>query len=119
MEIEQVEHGDTNHNIKTAGKVSIGNLIVEKLSTTSGSDTWINDWLQSCQDIILGGGNIPSLYKETCVVCELAEDGVSVLNTHVYDGVWPCKSTGIELDRSSSENTIEKIEFSVDTGDNY
>lgn len=119
IEVEQVNHGDVNHDVKTAGRVSISNLIVEKLSTTSGSDTWIHDWLMSCQDIILGGGNVPDTYKETCIVCELAEDGVSVLNTHIYNGVWPCKFTGVELDRNSSENIIEKVEFSVDTGDNY
>ena len=119
IEVEQVNHGDVNHDVKTAGRVSISNLIVEKLSTTSGSDTWIHDWLMSCQDIILGGGNVPDTYKVTCIVCELAEDGVSALNTHIYNGVWPCKFTGTELDRNSSENIIEKVEFSVDTGDNY
>lgn len=119
VEVEQVAHGDTNHDIKTAGRISVSNLVVEKLSTTSGSDTWINDWIMACQDILLGGGNVPSVYKQTCIVSELAEDGVSVLNTHVYTGVWPCKYTGLALDRTSSENVIDKVEFSVDLADNY
>jgi phage tail-like protein len=119
VEVEQVSHGDTNHDIKTAGRVSVGNLTMEKLCTTSGSDTWLHDWLMSCQDIALGGGNIPSVYKETCVVCELAEDGESILNTYLLDGVWPCKVSGNELDRNSSDNIIEKAEFSVDTIDKY
>lgn len=119
VEIEQVTHGDTNHDIKTAGRVTIGNLILEKLCTTSGSDTWLHDWLHACQDAGLGGGSMPNEYKETCIVSELAEDGVSVLNNHVYDGVWPCKIPGIDLDRNTSDNIIEKAEFSVDLTDKY
>lgn len=119
VEIEQVAHGDINRDVKTAGRVTIGNLIVEKLSTTSGSDTWLHDWLYSCQDHIVGGGLTPSEYWETVIVNELAEDGVSVINTHLFEEVWPCKVNGVELDRMSSDNTIESIEFSVGTADKY
>ena len=119
IEIDQVAHGDVNRDVKTAGRVTIGNLIVEKLMTTAGSDTWLHDWLYSCQDHIVGGGLVPSQYWETAIVNELAEDGVSVLNTHVFEEVWPCKITGLDLDRMASENTIESIEFSVGTADKY
>lgn len=113
--IEQVAHGDVNCDIKTAGRVSVGNLVASKLETTSGSDTWFWDWLMSCQDLILGGGLRPQQYKETCIVQELAEDGVSILNAWTCTGVWPCKVNGQDLDRMSSDNTLEEIEFSVDT----
>ena len=56
IEIDQVAHGDVNRDVKTAGRVTIGNLIVGKLMTTAGSDTWLHDWLYSCQDHIVGGG---------------------------------------------------------------
>lgn len=117
LEIEEVEHGDLNRSVKTAGRATIGRLVIEKLMTTSGSDTWAHDWLMSCQDIILGGGNVPSTYWETVVVNELAEDGTTVLNSHTYEEVWPCKINGLELDRTSSDNTIEHVEFSVGTID--
>jgi len=119
IEIEQVAHGDTNHDIKTAGRVTIGNLSIEKIATTSGSDTWLHDWLMSCQDVVLGGGNIPGVYKETAIICELAEDGSTVLNTYVCNGIWPVKITGNELNRGTSDNIVEKAEFSVDTIDKY
>ena len=73
IEIDQVAHGDVNRDVKTAGRVTIGNLIVEKLMTTAGSDTWLHDWLYSCQDHIVGGGLVPSQYWETAIVNELAE----------------------------------------------
>lgn len=119
ISIDQVTHGDVNRDVKTAGRVSIGNLIIEKLLTTSGSDTWVWDWLFSCQDHILGGGLVPSDYWETISVNELAEDGKTVLNQHFYTEVWPCKIDGLDFDRMASENTIEKIEFSVGTADKY
>ena len=71
------------------------------------------------QDMIAGGGLVPSQYWENVIVNELAEDGVSVLNTHLFEEVWPCKITGLDLDRMASENTIESIEFSVGTVDKY
>ena len=119
IEIDQVTHGDINRDVKTAGRVTVGNLTVEKLMTTSGSDTWIWDWLFSCQDMILGGGLVPSDYWEIVEISDLAEDGVSVLNVHRYEEVWPCKITGLEWDRQASENTIEQIEFSIGTVDRY
>ena len=116
-EVEMVGHGDTNHDVKTAGRVTFSNLLIEKLSTTSGSDTWLHGWISSCADATLGGGLTPDEYKETVIVSELAEDGVSVLNQHIYTGVWPTKVNGQTLDRTSSDNTIESMEFSVDEGD--
>lgn len=113
--IEEVAHGDVNRDVKTAGRISVGSLTCEKLETTSGSDTWFWDWLMACQDLILGGGLIPTQYWSTVVVSELAEDGVSVLNSWVCTEVWPTRVNGQELDRMSSDNTLESIEFSVGT----
>ena len=109
ISIEQVAHGDVNYDVKTGGRVSVGNLTASKLETTSGSDTWLWDWLMSVQDMLLGGGLTPSQYKETVLINELAEDGVSILNS------WTCKVNGQDLDRMSSDNTLEDLEFSVDT----
>lgn len=119
IEIDQVAHGDVNRDVKTAGRVTVGNLVCEKLMTTDGSDTWLHDWLYSCQDMIIGGGLVPSQYWEPCELTELAEDAVSVLNIWHLEEVWPCKVNGLDLDRMASENTIETIEFSVGTIDKY
>ena len=119
LTVDEVEHGDINRDVKTAGRVKIGTLTVEKLCTTSGSDTWVWDWLFSCPDQTLGGGLVPTDYWCNVLVDELAEDGKTILNTHSYTEVWPKKITGLDFDRTASENTIEKIEFSVGTMDKY
>ena len=113
VSIDQVEHGDINRDVKTAGRVKVGNLTVEKLKITSGSDTWLWDWLNSCQDMTLGGGLTPSEYNETVRVDELAEDGVSILDSWICEEVWPSQLNGQPLNRMSSDNSIEEIEFSV------
>lgn len=115
ISIEEVAHGDINRDVKTGGRISVGTLTLQKLETTSGSDTWMWDWLMSVQDLFLGGGLVPSQYWETCTINELAEDGVSVLNSWVCTEVWPIRVNGQELDRMSSDNTLEEIEFSVGT----
>lgn len=113
--IDEVAHGDVNRDVKTGGRVNYGSMTAEKLETTSGSDTWLWEWLQSIQDGLLGGGLTPPEYWETVKVDELAEDGVSVINTWILQEVWPKKLNGQDLDRKSSDNTMESIEFSVGT----
>lgn len=111
--VEQVTHGDINRDVKTAGRISYGNLMLNKLETTSGSDTWLWDWMLSCQDEHLGGGLIPTQYWETIKIDELAEDGTSVINSWLLFECWPTRLGGQELDRMRSDNTMETIEISV------
>lgn len=113
--VEQVSHGDINREVKTGGRVMVGNMTAQKLETTSGSDTWLWDWMMSVQDLQLGGGLVPPQYWETVMVNELAEDGVSILNSWICEEVWPTRLNSQTLDRMSSDNTIEEIEFSVGT----
>jgi len=112
--VDQVEHGEGNHVIKTGGMLKLGNLMVDKIRNGSFSDKLIWTWLATVQNEVTGGGVIPEIYKKAIQVQILATDGVSVLETRTFVGVWPCKINGIELDRMSSDNTIESIEFSVD-----
>jgi len=112
--IEKVSHGDTNHDIKTAGRVEYGNLICEKLLSSSAGDNYMWSWFDTCQSSVIGGGAVPDIYKKIITVVELAEDGATVLNTWVCEGCWPCSIPGSELDRNASDNTIENVEFSID-----
>jgi hypothetical protein len=112
--IAQDTHGDTNHDIKTAGKVEYANIKAEKLMSSKQGDNYMWSWHDTCQSSTIGGGAPPDIYKKTIVYTELAEDGVTVLNTWIATGVWPCKVTPATGDRGDSGNSIESIEFSVD-----
>ena len=111
------KHGDTNHDIKTAGRVEIGDITIEKIISTGGADNYFFDWLKSCNDELIGGGLVPDEYKRQLLITELAEDGTSILNTHIAIGCWPNKINGMDFDRMSTENSVESITLSVDKYD--
>jgi len=112
--ITQDEHGDTNHNIKTAGKIEYSNIKAEKLMSSRAADNFMWGWHDGCQSSVIGGGLVPDGYKRIITVTEFAEDGATILNVWTASGVWPCKITPMEYNRGDSGNAIETIEFSVD-----
>lgn len=116
-EIQVAEHGDVNYTVKTGGRANYGNMTLEKLMLTDGADNYFWDWCSSVNDGIIGGGLVPSEYKRTLLITELAEDGTSILNTWLCTGCWPNKINGQELDRMSTENSMESIELCVDIVD--
>lgn len=113
-DVDKVEHGEGNHLVKTGGMVKFTELVVEKLMTGSIPDSLMWGWINLVQNEFTGGGTVPAVYKKAIQVQLLANDGVTVVNTWNYTGAWPCKINGIELDRVSSDNTIESVEFCID-----
>ncbi len=113
-EIEEDTHGDTNHDIKTAGRVSYSKIVCEKLMSSSEGDSYLWSWFDTCQSSTLGGGAPPSIYKKVMTIVEFAEDGATILNTWIAEGVWPSSLPGHNLDRQESGNTIENVEFTID-----
>ena len=113
-EIEQVAHGDTNHDIKTGGRNKTGNITLEKLLRTASdiSATYFWDWMDMIANTAIGGGLTPQSYWRTMLVDEFAEDGKTVINSWICEECWPMKINGQNQKRMSSDNTIEKIEMS-------
>lgn len=114
IDIEQDAHGDANIDVKTAGRITLGNLVLEKLMASSEGDNLIFRWAELCQSSLLKGGLPPSEYKGTAIVTEFAEDGQTPLNVWNLFGVWPTKINGLDLNRMESGNSVEAVEFSVD-----
>lgn len=114
VDFDMVEHGDTNFDVKTAGRKKISQLTVEKIFPSDQTDNEIRNWSNQIQDTTTGGGALPSQYKRTVIVQQYAPDGVTVLDQWELDGAWPQKINGIAFNRRSSENTIQSIEFCVD-----
>lgn len=108
------EHGDTNFDVKTAGRKKIGKLTIEKISTALGPDNWVEDWMNEVGNEFLGGGLLPSIYKRTLTIDQYSNDGVTIINSWICYGCWPSKRNGVELDRKGSDNTLETIEFETD-----
>lgn len=113
-EIDVVEHGDTNFIVKTGGIIKFGNVMVEKISPATFPDNFIWTWIRQVQDALIGGGQLPSVYKRTGDAIHFSNDNITPTDIWTLEGLWPCKINGIELARATSENTIESIEFCVD-----
>lgn len=114
-EFDRAEHGDTNYDVKTAGKRKVGDLSVSKIMQAASIDSYFYAWADRIQNFLSGGGELPSQYKVSAIIEEYSNDGVTVICRHVLNGVWPMKINGVELSRKGSENTIQALEFSVDT----
>lgn len=114
MGVEQVEHGDVNYKVKTAGQVTVGNMTFEKLKRCPGSDLEGWNWMRSCQSQLAGGGLLAQSYKKIVIIKEMDTTGKITLNKHICTGVWPTKISQTDFDRTSSDNIIQTVEFSVD-----
>ncbi len=119
FDIDVTEHGDTNHDIKTGGRAKFGTLKIKKISSATGPDNWIWNWMLQVQNVFTGGGDLPSNYKRTVVVEQFLNDGVTVINSWVFYGSWPSKINGVSFKRTGSDNTMEDIELQVDEPDHF
>lgn len=113
-EINAVAHGDTNHDVKTAGRVSLDDLVIRKLIPAPGSDVWAWAWLNTAQDMVAGGGALPDSVKSVVVVRELDSTGTVALNSYVYSGAWVRRIEHSGFSRTGDDNLIETVTFSVD-----
>lgn len=114
FEIDVVEHGDTNYLVKTGGIHKFENILIEKISSATAPDNWVWNWIQEVQDVFVGGGLLPSIYKRTIEIIQFSNDGITILNRWKCYGCWPPKIAGVELDRMASDNTKESIELCTD-----
>lgn len=114
VEIDKVEHGETNFKVKTAGMVSVGDVTMEKLRPLPTTDVWAWTMLREAQDMETGGGGLEGMYKKVMVVKEMSADRVSTVNRWIYTGAWVCKVSQSDFDRMSSDNIIETVVWSVD-----
>lgn len=110
---EQVIHGDTNFDVKTPGRIKLGNFTMDKIMRANGADNLIWNWGQQCQDSAIGGGLPPASIWYDILVKEFAENGVTVINEWLLKECWPTKVNGQKFSRVESNNSIESLEFSV------
>lgn len=114
IEIEQVKHGDTNHDIKTPGRITVGDLVFEKLRPLPAPDNFGYQWLSQAQDIMTGGGNLALGYKRNIVIKEMDAAGTATVNSWKCNGCWIFKMSQSDFDRMASDNIIETLTLAVD-----
>jgi phage tail-like protein len=113
-EVEKIAHGDTNYDVKTPGRITFDDLVIEKLRSTGATDSWAWDWLLAAQDPSTGGGALPSDLKKLIVIRELDESGNTILNSYYCYGCWVTKVGAADFDRNAGDNIIETVTISCD-----
>lgn len=122
VEVTPDEHGQGNVIVKTAGIVNVTTATLSRImpgGNTDGIDSaaisrFFWSWLNEAQNMMTGGGFQELVYKHDVLVHELAQDGVTVINTVILIGAWVTKINGKTYKRAESGNLIEEVELSVD-----
>ena len=114
VEIGKVEHGATNYNVKTAGGVTVGDAELQKIKAAPEGDSWAWEWATSAQDAFAGGG-LTEDFKRDVIFKEMAPDGVTTINSWLWEGCWVMKISTSNYKRGAQdENVLETLTLSVD-----
>jgi len=112
-EIEEVTHGGANTLEKTPGMVTIGDLVLENLIVSDGSDNWAWNLFKAAQDELVGGGVLRQGYIFECILRELGPDGITTVGAWEFGEVWVKKISHGDFDRATSDNMIQTVTLSV------
>ena len=111
IEVEEVSHSVGAYDVKTAGRISVGDLVCEKLMVYDPLNDWAWRWLRQAQDFGIGG-LLPDSYRKEGRLVLLQPDLQTILQTYELGKTWVKKVATADLDESSSENIIETVTFS-------
>lgn len=114
VSLDATAHGDANYEVKTAGMRKVGDMNIKKLCPSDATDLWVSAWIERCQSAYTQSGELPSEYKRDLMIEELGPDNITVIGRWELVGVWPKRRGDRSLNRLSSNNILEDIDFSVD-----
>lgn len=114
FDIEVVEHGDTDHDVKTAGRIKYGNVTVTKLRPIGIGDSWVWAWIERIRNSTTGGGQLARQYKQNISIVQLSYDNITITDEWKCEGAWPTRVNGLALSRTKSENSMETVELAID-----
>lgn len=115
ISIEVAEHGSGNTLIKTGGMVKLSELEISKMMFSNKNENWAYDWLKGVANIETGSNGVPEQYKRNGYVVFLAPDGETILEKWQLIGCFPKEIEKDELDKTSSDNIMEKVTICVDS----
>lgn len=119
VEIGEIElakdlHGDGNKDIKTPGRVTVPDIVIEKLVAASQSDPFFWNWLRTAQNTTTGDAELPDVVKKSFFVHLLNPRDGSIRQTWMAVGAWPHKVKPGKLGDREEGNYMETVTLSVD-----
>lgn len=114
IEIAATAHGEANMDVKTPGRITVGDLVLEKIKPSDRPDAIGMALLNLAQDQLSGGGSLAAVVKKDYVLREVDSTGLVTIGVWNIEGAWVKKLSTSTYDRMSSDNSIETLTFSVD-----
>lgn len=114
ISVETAEHGSGNILVKTGGMVKYTELELSKLMFSNKNEAWAYNWLKLVANPETGGNGVPSQYKKNGYLVYLQPDNETILQKWQLFGCFPKEIEPEELDKTSSDNLMEKVIISVD-----
>lgn len=112
-EITAISHGLGNRDVKTPGRVTIGDVTIKNVRPVISGKNAFWDWLNQAQNSTTGTGGVASQYKRNLTITERNGAGVTIA-TYVCYGVWVRKVTHGGLNRMGDDNIIDTAVLSID-----
>ncbi len=114
LEVEESQHGVSNIKVKTGGMINVGDIELMKMMFMNKNENWAYDWMKQVSNPENGQVGIPSVYKRNGYIIFYGPDMQSVLEKWQCFGCWPKNIEKDELDKTSSENIMEKVVLACD-----
>jgi len=119
VDIESVEHSGPGAawSTKTGGKLTFGDITLEKVMRVDVSDRWAWTWLKTVRNPVDGSGNVSSVYKKNLTIIHYGPSK-EILDRWVCEGNWPKSIKYSAGDTSQkAEKTMETVVLSCDKYD--
>lgn len=114
LSVDSVEHGSSNILVKTGSMVKIADIELNKLMFMDKNENWAYDWLKQVSNPETGTMGIPSEYKRNGYIILQNPDLETILEKWQVVGCWPKEIEKDELDKTSSEDLVERVVLSCD-----
>lgn len=114
ISVDSVEHGSSNILVKTGSMVKFADIELNKLMFMDKNENWAYDWLRQVSDPETGTMGVPSDYKRNGYIIFQNPDLDTILEKWQVVGCWPKEIEKDELDKTSSEDMIERVVLSCD-----
>ena len=114
ISVDSVEHGSSNILVKTGSMVKIADIELNKLMFMDKNENWAYDWLRQVSNPETGTMGVPSEYKRNGYIILQNPDLETILEKWQVVGCWPKEIEKDELDKTSSEDLVERVVLSCD-----
>ena len=113
IEIEETLHSAGSYEEKTPGRLKVSDLVCEKfMAYGDPTENWAWEWLLQVQNYELGN-LVPANTAKNARLIAYQDDALTIAKIYELGKIWPKKIATGDFDKTSSDNVMETVTFSV------